>query len=459
MTHDAPSPRRRVGTAALLSVVPLVFAVIAEAAWIAVIAGLVQEFALREPTIGIPALAAIVLTGVVTARLLAGRLGRRWPPVALAIAVLAGAAGWLGSPEARAAIASGHLDRALASHPGGWLATVAIVRGFAHARLPLAEATLGRLLAAGIPGLAIVAILGGMIAEPWRGRFLSDALVAAIVFLTSATMGVAVARMTAVGADSGFDWRRNHAWFGLLVMAVVVAAAIAISSSSIVAPGIGALVGLMLGALFVPIVVIGFVAGFGRRTIRVLALFAAGAVALASILTIIGAAGPLPRIGSVFGTGVAASETPPAVGAIGGSVLLVAALVLILILVRLWMRRPAVEDGDVVETRTIDRGEAISGRSRLRRRRPPAPVDAVTAYLRLVEDLADRPAVRRQPSETPSEHARRLRATGRAGLSMDLLAADYALARYAELGLSAAENRRAVARWRTLRRWLGDRPR
>jgi hypothetical protein len=121
------------------------------------------------------------------------------------------------------------------------------------------------------------------------------------------------------------------------------------------------------------------------------------------------------------------------------------------------MRRKPDEDDDVVEVRTIDHGEGTPARPRLRRRpRPLAPVDAVTAYLRLVDDLASRPGLRRGPAETPAEHARRLRVAGRTGLSMDLLAADYALARYGEIPLTEVEDRRAVTRWRSLRgRLLG----
>jgi hypothetical protein len=42
---------------------------------------------------------------------------------------------------------------------------------------------------------------------------------------------------------------------------------------------------------------------------------------------------------------------------------------------------------------------------------------------------------------------------------LDLLAADYALARYGDVALSAGEDRRAVGRWRLLRRSLTHGPR
>jgi hypothetical protein len=69
----------------------------------------------------------------------------------------------------------------------------------------------------------------------------------------------------------------------------------------------------------------------------------------------------------------------------------------------------------------------------------------------LVRDLDDHPAVRRVAGETPAEHAARLRSAGPSPLSLDLLAADYALARYAGVELPPREDRRAVRRWRLLR--------
>ena len=184
---------------------------------ISVVGGLLQEFAFREPVLDIPATAAFVVIGIVTARLLGWRLGGRWPIVALAVVVAAGTVGWLASPSARGALGDG-LGPAIAAHPGGWMAGLAVLRGFAHARLPLVEDTVARLLGLGVPGLAISAILGGVIDEPFRGRFLADALGASIVFVVAATLALALTRMTAVGSDAGFDWRRNPTWLGLTMM-------------------------------------------------------------------------------------------------------------------------------------------------------------------------------------------------------------------------------------------------
>ncbi len=81
----------------------------------------------------------------------------------------------------------------------------------------------------------------------------------------------------------------------------------------------------------------------------------------------------------------------------------------------------------------------------------------------LLADINRHPELRREPAETPSEHAARLREAGASGLALDLLAADYALVRDGGRILSPHEDRRAVDRWRTLRaslpHWAKERAR
>src|SRR5262249_53924171 len=135
----------------------------------------------------------------------------------------------------------------------------------------------------------------------------------------------------------------------------------------------------------------------------------------------------------------------------------VATVVCVLVLVALWMRRTQPIELDVEETRTIDRGTDADAPLPRRRRfgRWAEPRTAVEAYIALVEDLARQDGVRRELAETPAAHAARLRAAGAASaLSLDLLAADYALVQYGEIPLRASEHKRAVARWRRLRRSL-----
>jgi hypothetical protein len=434
--------------------IPLALAIVAEAAWLSVVAGLVQEFSLRLPTIGIVVMAPFVLAGVVAARALATRLGGSWPNAALGLSLAGGAVGWLIAPEARAALAADGIWAAIAAHPGGWIAALAVLRGFAHARVPLSESTLAHLLAFGIPGVALAAIAGGMIAEPWRGRFLDDALVAAIAFAISASLCLALVRLSEIGVDGGFDWRRNPSWVALLVVLVAATAIIAVPIAIAVAP----LVALAVGASIGPILVVGVIIGFEMRTVRIIGIFLVAGVVIGSILSLLGGQ-PVPAPHSGGGGTPAAVAPPPAADLIAwAGLVVIVAVIAIVILARLWMRRPPDVDDAVREERSIDRGERSTRTRRPSPRRRRAPTDAITAYVRLVEDLAGRPTFRRQPAETPAEHARRVRRTGRSALALDLLAADYELARFAERDLTPSEDRRAIGRWQALRRRLIERP-
>lgn len=430
--------------------VPLALAIVAESAWVAVAAGLVQEFALHEPRLGIAAMAPFVIGGVVAARLFADRPG--WPLLALAFCAAGGVIGWLLAPETTAALASDGPGAAVGAHPGGWLAGIAVLRGFAHARSPLSEATLANLIGFGIPGLAVAAIAGGMVAEPWRGQFLAEAFVAAIAFGASATLALALVRLSEVGADSSFDWRHNPSWVALLVVLVAMAVALAVPASNAVTP----IFAFVVGATIAPIVIIGGIIGFNLRAARILATFAVVTIGIGALASILGLR---PDPSSLRQDGLIAipNEQPAQPGAeliIGSGIVVLLAVVGILILARQWMRHLTASKDRVLEERMIDRSEWSAAPRKHRLRRRATPTDAVGAYVELVSDLADRPSLRREPAETPAEHARRLRVAGQSGLSLDLLAADYALARFGGVVLSSVEDRRAVGRWRKLRRRL-----
>jgi hypothetical protein len=140
-----------------------------------------------------------------------------------------------------------------------------------------------------------------------------------------------------------------------------------------------------------------------------------------------------------------------------GGIVVVVVVAAILLLIALWMGRNLRPDDDPVdETRVVDRGFARLPGSRRRRRfgRRPPPVDAVGAYVALLAELEGHEMLRRGPGETPIEHAARLRERGASGLGLELLAADYALVRDGGLTLTPREDRRAIGRWRTLRRSL-----
>jgi hypothetical protein len=449
-TAVAADPRR---TARLLELVPVVLVVIAEAAWVSVVGGFVQEVRLQAPVLGIPVLALFVAGGLVAARSVGTRLGRRWwPPVGLLLSLAAGATGWLLAPDARAALAAGDPATAITHNPGGWVAALAVLRGFANATFPVSDATCARMLRLGIPGLAVIALIGGAVAQPWRGIFLSETLVAAVVFVASGTFALAFARQQAVGADLHVDWRRNRAWVLLLALAVVAAAAVALVFAGAVGAALPVLFGLVLG----PFLILGMVLGTDRRAIRMIAYCVAVALFVYLLFTLYASQPYVPPPPDVSpGTPTRPETDPTVIVGLGGLGILIAVIV-VLLLLRLWMRQIGPVETDPNEIRTIDRGgdpDHIGRRSRRQRRATPS--DAVTAYVALIEDLDGRATVRRDPSETPTEHARRLRDEGTGGLSLDLLAADYALARFGGITLAGQEDRRAVARWRRLRSKLG----
>jgi hypothetical protein len=434
---------------------PVSLAVVAEAAWISVIAGLLQEFALRDPVLGIPALGAFVSGGVVLARLGGPRLGNRWPAVAFAIVLGSGAVGWLTSPAARAALGDG-IGPALAAHPGGWLAGLALLRGFAHARIPLGESTVTNLIAIGVPGLAFAATLGGLIVDPYRSRFLADSLDAAIVFVAAAVLALAFTRLDAIGSDGGFDWRRNPPWLVLTVAMLVAAIVVAIPLASVA----GTVISVVLSVALGPMLIVGLATGFDHVARRVIGFFLAVAIVIFVLIRVFGVQSTTPPPAQPgFGDQAPASPAEQIVTISIGGLLLLAAMVGIIILIALWMRRTPAPDGLIGETRTIDpSGEGLAPRRRNRFGFRAAPTTAVQAYVALVNDLDRHPDVRREAAETPAAHAARLRSAGRAGLSLDLLAADYALARYGAVTLPANEDRRAVGRWRMLRRRVAIRP-
>ncbi len=444
-------------TSKVIGLVPVGLVVVAEAAWISVIGGLLQEFAFREPVLGIPAFAAFVVAGVAAARVLGRRLGRRWPVVALLLIAIASIVGWLASPAARDALREG-LGPALTAHPAGLLAGLALLRGFAHARLPLVEDTVARLLGLGVPGLAISAMIGGVVGEPFRGRFLDDGLGMSIVFIVAATLALAITRLTVVGSDGGFDWRRNPTWLGLTIGLLVVAIVVAVPLSVVAGTAIESVFAIALG----PMLLLGLLTGLDRTVRRVLGLIFATGLIVLIILRIFAQkpSPPNPAPGAAAGQGTPSVADQVMTISLGG-LLLIASVIAILILAAVWLERTRPPDDDLLhESRTIDHGPGHSAprRRRVRFGRRAEPTGAAAAYVALVRDLDAHPEVRRGAAETPAEHAARLRSDGRATLSLDLLAADYALARYGGRTLPEREDRRAVRRWRALRRRLPQDP-
>jgi hypothetical protein len=438
----------------LVAWIPVGFALVAEASWIAVIAGLFEAFVLRPPTVGVFEMLLAVGVGLVSARFVGPRLGSRWPAVAVGLTAACGLAGWLWSAEVRAVLHQDGIRAAFGANPGGWLAGVAFVRGMGYARIPIDPRRVGTLVAVGVPGLALAAITGRLMGEPWRGDFLSTAQLQVLLFLGSSLTALVLARVALAAGGTAVDWRRNPAWLVMVVLLLTATLVVAVWVSLTA----GEVISMALTALVVPVLLIGFVAGIDRRTLRILLVCVAAAGLIAVVVrllqSLIGPNQPAPL--PPAGVGEQPQE-PVQATLLGLAILVAVVVVIILVLARLALRRgPALIMDDEIREIANDeeqgQGERRRRRSRFRRR--PAPTDAVAAYRDLLEDIDGRPPVAREPGETPSEHARRLRRAGVGGLALDLLAADYGLARFGGVALTPAEHRRAIARFAGIRRRL-----
>jgi hypothetical protein len=444
---------------AVLLLLPTILALLAEAAWVTVLASLLQAFTLRPPTVGFPWFLAAAVLGLLAARVLPPRFGDRWPVAAAGLAIGCAALAWLSAAEVRAILAAQGADalgEAIAANLGAWLVAVAFVRGIAHARLPEDPTRIANLLGLAIPGLAIVAVIGGMVSEPYRGAFLAEAQAEVLLFLVAGVLALSLSRLGLIATGAAVDWRRNPAWVGLLVVLLLATAGVAIAASAYAGP----VIVVALGALFAPLLIIGFFVGFERRSVAILALSVIGTAAVATVLQLFAsnnaALPPLSPGGAIPPEPDVAAATPVTIGVLG--IVLAVAVIALLVLARLWLRRPRDEESLVPETREIDRGDWEQERAGHRRRglfrRRAGVHDAVAAYRTLLADLEPHPGLRRLPGETPAEHAARLRRTGSGGLALDLLAADYGLARFGGVTLSLREERRALARAASLRRRL-----
>ena len=244
---------------------PLGLIVVAEAAWIAIAGGLVEEYALGTPVLGIPGLAVFVIVGVLTARVFGRRLQpAAWAGTAIGFVTVGAVVGVLTSAEARDALANGAgVVAALGRHPGGVVAGLAILRGFRHASQPLDEDALRHLFAGGVAFAVCAALAGSLIAEPWRDRFLDDTLGRVVVFAVTSILGLALTRQAEAERDSSEHWTPNTSWLGLIVVVVTIAGLLVVPAATASSPLVELAAYLLLAAL----VVVGALLGWTRQTV------------------------------------------------------------------------------------------------------------------------------------------------------------------------------------------------
>lgn len=448
--------------------VPSMLALVAEAAWIAVIADLLQALVRRPSTIGVPELLLAALAGLGAARVLGSRGSGRWPRVAVLLAAACGLVGWLWPADVRTMLLAqgpASIGGSLATNPAGWLAALALVRGMSYAVPPLASRDVGRLLAIVVPGLAVAASIGGTLHEPWRTGFMFRAEIQVLLFLGAALPALALARMAEVSGGAVLDWRRNPGWLVMVALLLGASAALAVSASA----GAGPALSTLAWALAAPLLVAGAIWSVDRRGVQLI-VSSLMVMGVAGVTVVALASGPGATLRALLARWALSGDRHvgnPVVTALLAVIAvivvatpLVVALAIVVAVVRSLLRlhAPVVAGVTEDETREIDRSTEPQRLPRSRRRSPfrrgPAPTDAVTAYRALLRDLDGHPLVARAASETPAEHAGRLRGAGLGDLRLDLLAADYGLVRFGGAALTAAENRRAIVRAAALRRRL-----
>ncbi|MGC8634101.1 MAG: DUF4129 domain-containing protein [Candidatus Limnocylindrales bacterium] len=431
-----------------LDALPVLLDAVVEAAWIAIAYLVLQVLGAHGPIL----LGPIQFALLAAAGLLLERDVLPWGGGAVAaLAVAAALAGWMLSPAVRDALLANDLSGALGLHAGGWLAGVAVVRGAMHGRSSEDDEVVGRLLAWGLPALAIPWLLAQVVAPATRAAFAEPAFVATLTFVVTALLSLAIARLDSLARGTGVDWRRNRSW--LLVLALVVVGAV--------------LAGLPLAAVLgVPLqaAVVGALGPLWIVLVAVVALLAIPAGLLAASLAAFLRAFLHPAVTSTqtgpVGSAIQVPQGAPGSGLVFGVV--IAALLLgalAILALRLWPGRgsgqlPVAEERDIV----IPEAPIHVALPIPKWRRPgraAAPVDAVGAYVAALDLLAAHPDLARGGDETPAAHVRRLRRTGRGMRPLDRLAADYQVARYVGRSLTRAENRRGVARWAWLRAALG----
>ncbi|MEO8626129.1 MAG: DUF4129 domain-containing protein [Candidatus Limnocylindrales bacterium] len=375
---------------------------------------------------------------------------------ALVIAVVgAGLASWLASPDARA-VAGLSIGYAIVVHGIGWLGAVAVLRGsFIRARGDGSwqfEPLLQRLL----PIIAVLWALAWYFAPAaLRPSFVVYAMWGTLTLIVSGLAGLGLTRMQAIHARVP-DQRVRSMWRWIVVALAVIIVPLALPFAILAGAPVGLLFAPFVGPL--SLVVDLLLIPFGALVDLLIALFTPLSRGIGEMLDKLG-----QNIGRKKGPTelVEPAVLNTAAGLILAGVVLLTLLFAAYQLARWLIARPRdrelsddsdegmVEHDIVVPTPIAPRPRAAA------RRRRGAAHDAVAAYVNAVDVLAAHPDWARGDSETPAEHSLRVRADEMPGATdFSRLAADYQLARYAEVSITPREDRRALFRLDRLRHAL-----
>jgi hypothetical protein len=429
---------------------------VAEGSWLAVWYAALQALTGEPAWLGPLELALLAWAGMAWGR----RKGWRSPGAEAIglplLALLAGAAGWAVDPQVRQQLVHGDLLPALGLHAAGWLGGIAFWRGEVHRSADDDDAIQDRLLRWGVPGLAIPWAAGHLASSgSVEQEFTAAAFMGTVFFVGSAFTAMGLARLEAVRASTGSDWRTNRSWVALLIGTAVVVTLLAIPAAALLGIPARALLVAVLGPL--------------QALFVVLLLLATPIIVIAAaVADLIG-----PILPEGFGLGQiklpdltvdlreVTTRAPIIIFyVVVGLILLVEIAVVATIVYLRWQERKRMRMAmaDPFEERSIviPPPDAATPGQPLpeRRRRRGRGEDPASAYLLALDALERDGRWPRLAEETPAAHASRASAEGLGAPALSRLAAAYQLVRYGGRSLAAAERTRALPRLRSLRERL-----
>lgn len=444
---------------------------LAEGGWVAVVYLLVDAIARVDAPLGPAVFIVVAIATCLTAPRL-DRLAESRLTIIVGLLLIGAGLGVVVSAMAAATFAGRDPISAAVHDPGAVLLGLAALRGFIRAGAQRDPAQAARPFLVGLVGLALAWIFAGALSEPMRSAFRDAAVVPTIAFVIGGLASTGIASSALASTDGGFEPLANRSW---LVALLGLALALGIAALPM-GDGLERLMAAIIAwPLTLPLLVFAAIVArllvpTRRGALRRTTLMTVGPFVALGILAVVAVIwpqrnpGPTPEESSGSGIGALEPETPAFNIILTILAVLVVAAVL-LFLARAWRRNAETADRSVADRRShafrnagTDTDGGLGVADRLRRLvRRGRPTDAVTAYLAALRTIDRDDDLRRAPAETPAQHAHRLHGVGAGSLELDLLAADFELARWGGRRLSPAEDRRALGRLERFRTRMAER--